>query len=238
MPRLNTAPAPKPPVSAPMPAYLNKISPPVVANKGRNNNPNQRSVPQPRPSSGGSTPKPTSGSISRRASGSSSVPGGGAPGGAGRTATPVAIPKPAPTPALPRFDQWAMKDAAYQQALSEYNLNIANSQTAHDQSVSQAGQDQTAQLGDWQTQYDRGNESLLNDFAARGLGNSGLFADAQQKYTSDAEAQKQSVIDAIMRRISGADQQTTDTKTTLEQQLAQAKQLAAQRGAGQYSGTV
>jgi len=143
-----------------------------------------------------------------------------------------------PPQKLPTFDQWAMKDSAYQQAISAYNLALSNAQTAHDANIAAANQDQTNQINDWQTQYDRGSQSMLDDFASRGLGNSGLYADARAKYTSDAEAQKQSLLDAIMRRIQGEDTSLTGTQTDIQAQIQAAKQAAAARGAGQYSGTV
>lgn len=199
-----------------------------------------------------STPKkkkaPSAGAVSRRINNN---------GGGGGYSSPT--PKPAPSapisggikqgkppakpatpakPKLPTFDQWAMKDSAYQQALADYNLAVSQYQTTHDNNVSMAEQDRSNQLNDWQTQYDRGLQGLLDDFAARGLGNSGLYADAQTKYTSDAEAQKQALMDAILRRITGEDQALTDNNTAAQQALQQAKQLAAQRGAGQFSGTV
>lgn len=171
--------------------------------------------------------------------------GGGNGGGSGKNGggkTPSTAPAkpaaPAKPVALPTFDQWAMKDSAYQQALAEYNLQISNQQNEHDTNISAARQDETNQTGDWQTQFERGQQGLLDDFAARGLGNSGLYADASQKYVSDQEAQKQSIMDAILRRIQGADSQLTGDKTASDNWLQEQKLAAAQRGAGKFSGTV
>jgi len=151
---------------------------------------------------------------------------------------PAPAPKPAPAPPKPSFDQWLMKDSDYQAAISAYNLQLEQARTAHDNNIQAANMDQTNQLSDWQTQYDRGSEQLLNDFASRGLGNSGLFADAKAKYTTDSEATKQALIDAIMRRIQGEDANLTGTQTNIQQQIQAAKNEAAKRGAGQFTGTV
>lgn len=165
--------------------------------------------------------------------------GGGGNGGGYNSPTPTPAPKPAPPPPpKPSFDQWLMKDSDYQSALAAYNLQLEQAKTAHDTNIQAANMDQTNQVNDWQTQFERGSEQLLNDFASRGLGNSGLFADAKAKYVSDSEATKQSLIDAIMRRIQGEDASLTGTQTNIQQQIQEAKNLAAKRGAGQFSGTV
>lgn len=177
--------------------------------------------------------------MTRRAnSGGYSGGGGNSGGGGGNRNKPPKPATPAKPAQLPTFDEWAMKDSAYQQALADYNLRLSNAQNKHDTLISAANQDQTNQIGDWQTQFERGQQGLLDDFAARGLGNSGLYADAQQKYVSDSEAQKQAIMDAILRRIQGADSELAGNKTAEEQALQQAKLAAAQRGAGKYSGTV
>lgn len=155
------------------------------------------------------------------------------PAAAPKPAAPVAPPKPKPT-----FDQWLSKDSDYQSAFAAYNLQLEQAKTAHDANVQGAQMDQTNQVNDWQTQFDRGSQQLLDDFASRGLGNSGLFADAKAKYTSDSEATKQALMDAILRRIQGEDSSLTGTTTNIQQQIQEAKNLAAKRGAGQFSGTV
>lgn len=200
-------------------------------------------------------PKPSTGAVSRRitanttSNSKSTAPKSTAPKSTTPTVskpkptTPAPVAKPAApatpaTPALPSFDEWAMKDAEYQQALASYNLQLANAQNNRDTDIAAANQDQTNQLSDWQTQFDRGQQGLLDDFAARGLGNSGLFVQARDQYVSDAEAQKQALMDAILRRIQGADTSLTGEKTKAQDYLQQQKLLAAQRGAGQFSGTV
>lgn len=163
-------------------------------------------------------------------------------GGGGGYAAPTspAAPKPAApvAPPKPSFDQWLAKDSDYQSAFAAYNLQLEQAKTARDANVQAAQMDQTNQVNDWQTQFDRGSQQLLDDFASRGLGNSGLFADAKAKYTSDSEATKQALMDAILRRIQGEDSSLTGTTTNIQQQIQEAKNLAAKRGAGQFSGTV
>lgn len=149
--------------------------------------------------------------------------------GADKTPTPAA-------PAKPSFSDWLAKDSIYQDALSAYNRDLANLQSEYDYNVSAANTDKTNQLGDWQTQYDRDLESMLENFAARGMANSGAFADERSRYISDQEAIKQSLIDAISRRLDALGTDLQSGKNQLMDTLTLAKRAAAERGAGQYSG--
>lgn len=145
---------------------------------------------------------------------------------------PVAPPpkeKPGPTsPALSQ-SQYLAKDPTYLSALANIQKQIATGNADYTTQIDQANQDQTAQLSDFDTQRKTALQNMLNDFSARGLDTSSLYSDAQQQYNSQADAQRQSIMDSIARRIQAAQGGMTDLQGQGELDRQNALNAAIQR---------
>lgn len=163
---------------------------------------------------------------------------GGSGGGVGSSRTggisnfaPAPPPKP---PAPPSLGAFSAKDSTYQsqlsalkKALADYMSQQGNSKTQY--LTSYAGDAKT--LGENRTQ---GLGDLENDYASRGLLQSGLYADSLSDLNADFD-KRQAALDQA--RAAFLQQQTGDlTNFKSEQQLTQQRALqeAAARRAAQY----
>ncbi len=131
------------------------------------------------------------------------------------------------------FESWLAKDSTYQDALNSYNRSMAEATSTKDYLTNVANTDQANQLADWDVQYNRGLDSLLEDFAARGMANSGAYAQERSNYMSDQESARQALMDAIARRIEEVNTGYESTQTGLNDTLALARREAADRGRDQ-----
>jgi hypothetical protein len=175
-------------------------------------------------SSGGS-----SGGSSRNSGGggSSRGSGGGSFGGGGGSSKPS-------TPSIPSLGAYLGTDSTYQSAvsggkrtladfLSELNRKKGEATTQYNQTSGNMQRDEAQQLSD-----------LKDEFASRGLINSGLYADQQGKFQQQFTDQK----NALDQQQAGllADLMSQQTNYQREQDLAlqAAKQEAINRRAAQY----
>lgn len=212
-PRKKAAPNPlAPPARSAMPSL------PRVAQPSR-----------PRVSSGGGGNRVSSGGGGGRNYG-----GGGGGVGSNRTGSISNYAPPPPPPAPPTLEAFSAKDSTYQSQLAALKKALADYQAQQGQAKTQyltsyAGDRKT--LGENRTQ---GLDDLGNDFASRGLLQSGLYADSLSDLNSDFD-KRQSALDQA-RAAFLASQGSDFTNFTSEQQLAQQKALqeAAARRAAQY----
>lgn len=169
-------------------------------------------------------------------SGGRSYGGGG--GGVGSTRTGAissfAPPPPPKPPAPPTLEAFSAKDSTYQSQLSALKKALADYLAQQGQSKTQYltsyGADKKT-LGENRTQ---GLSDLENDYASRGLLQSGLYADSLSDLNADFD-KRQAALDQA--RAAFLAQQTNDlTNFKSEQQIAQQKALqeAAARRAAQY----
>lgn len=144
-------------------------------------------------------------------------------------ATTAEKPGPAVNPALAQ-QKWLAGDPTYLQMIADINKGLSDYNSQQTMNINNYQQDQTKQVGDFENQRKQALDSMLNDYSARGLDTSSLYSDAQQQYNTQADAQKQSILDAIARQIQGA-------QTGMTQQSAQAdleKKNALQQAIRRY----
>ena len=199
------------PGGSPLPGAYIPPKPKVVTTKPRNNSP------APRPNYN-SNPSPAA--VTRRMAPAKSIP----------PVIPPVMPAKKPTP----FDY--TKDARYLQDVQGYDAILKAAQSNDNTLISQANQDQTNQLSDYSRAMKTAQDALANDYAARGLANSSLYSDAVAQQGSEQQAQQDSLIEAIRRRIEGYTNQSTDQKNTYDLSVQQAKSRATDRNASAHGG--
>ena len=172
--------------------------------------------------------------------GGMSYGGGPTPSGVGSSRggqissfAPTPAPKP---PAPPTLEAFSAKDSTYQSQLSALKKALADY-------MAQQGQAKTQYLTSYGTDKKtldqnrtQGLDDLGNDFASRGLLQSGLYADSMSDLNGDFDKRAAALEQAKTAFLAN---QTNDyTNFTSEQQLAQQKALqeAAARRAAQYGG--
>jgi hypothetical protein len=168
---------------------------------------------------------------SGRSSGGGSYNSGGGNGGGGGSSKPPKTVKPK----TPSINDYLGTDSIYQNVLrgskqtladylSELGRRKGEATTQFNDTTSGMERDRTQQL-----------EDLKNEYASRGLINSGLYADEQGKFQQNYMTQ----IDALRKQQTAllADLVTQQTNFQREQQLAneRAKQEALQRRAAKYN---
>lgn len=180
--------------------------------------------------------KPRVGTNSGGGGGGRSYGGGGGGVGSNRTGSISSYAAPPAPPAPPTLEAFSAKDSTYQSQLAALKKALADYQAQQGQSKTQyltsyAGDRKT--LGDNRTQ---GLDDLGNDFASRGLLQSGLYADSLSDLNADFD-KRQAALDQA--RAAFLAQQGSDfTNFSSEQQIAQQRALqeAAARRAAQYGG--
>jgi hypothetical protein len=168
--------------------------------------------------------------------GSRGYGGGGGGVGSNRTGGITGYAAPPAPPAPPTLEAFSAKDSTYQSQLAALKKALADYQAQQGQAKTQyltsyAGDRRT--LGENRTQ---GLDDLGNDFASRGMLQSGLYADSLSDLNSDFD-KRQAALDQA--RAAFLAQQGSDfTNYQSEQQIAQQKALqeAAARRAAQYGG--
>jgi hypothetical protein len=204
------------PSPAPAPAY--RPPPPVYSAAPAAYTPAPAYAPAPAPYSGG---------------GFSGSGGGFAPAGGGFE--PMAAPAPPPPPRQLNEGEWLAGDADYKdqnneydRALSEFGRRIAAKKKNFNDD---AALSKAATLKNQDTTLGANGE----DFAARGLGYSGLFADRQRK-TRDSFANQQTNIETNKNRNNAnADEEHGDYKSENQLSRGNAKRQALARMAAQQA---
>lgn len=172
---------------------------------------------------------------SSRSSGSSSRSSGGSSGGGGggaRYTVPEVKPKPAPRP--PSINSYLGTDSVYQQAvsggkrtladyLSELGRRRGEATTQYNQTGSNMERDRTQQL-----------EDLRNEFASRGLIQSGLYGEEQGKFQQQFTDQRNALDQQQTGLLSDLLSQQKNYQRENDLTLQNAKQEALARRAAKY----
>lgn len=153
---------------------------------------------------------------------------GGSPVGSNRTGT-IAPTVPAPPPMS--LEQWLARgndtvfsgqEAAYKRALADYAAQFKNEQDKY-------GQEYDASLGKVKIDEDTGFKNMQDDYASRGLLQSGVYANALNEFQNSFKTRR----DDLARARDAYLADLTNDKTNFEQEqllaLAKAKQDAANR---------
>lgn len=183
----------------------------------------------------GSKPK-SSGGGSKGGSSGGGYSGGGSKGGSsgGSGGSKGGSSKPA-TPAIPSLSAYLGTDAEYQNYLSGSKRTLADylsdlgrrkgeATTNYNTTLQSMEQDRTMQL-----------EDLRDEFASRGLINSGLFAEEQGNFQKKYAEQLQTLDQQQAALLADLLQQETNFKREQELALKAAQQEAAQRRAAKYN---
>lgn len=145
---------------------------------------------------------------------------------------PVTAPpaeKPGPVTNQLSQAQYLAKDPTYLQALANIQKQVATGTADYNTQIDMSNQDQAAQLSDFDNQRKIAMQNMLNDFSARGLDTSSLYSDAQSQYNQQADSQRQSIMDAIARRIQASQSGITDLGAQGELDRQNALQAAVAR---------
>lgn len=148
-------------------------------------------------------------------------------------AGPIGGGAPAP-PAPPSVDEWLAGDTAYlsttdalQKALADYqarmNQQKGQYQTEYDTNLSNLGTSREAALAD-----------LTDDFAARGLMNSGLFLNSHSELQSDYDARQAALEQGRASFLADLDAAFADFQSEQDLTTTKAKQDALARRAAKY----
>lgn len=146
-----------------------------------------------------------------------------------------APPAPPPPPAPPSLEAFSAKDSTYQNQLSALKKALTDYMAQQGQSKTQYLTGYTSDADTLGQNRTEGLDNLENDYASRGLLQSGLYADSLSDLNTDFD-KRQAALDQA--RAAFLAQQGSDlTNFKSEQQLTQQKALqeAAARRAAQYS---
>lgn len=135
---------------------------------------------------------------------------------------------------IPGIDKYLAGDTTYQGQVSSYQKQLQDFINQNNSQQGVVGQDFATALSKLQDQRGLDLQNLQNDFAARGLINSGLYTDALGQYDTQYQGQvndlgtgKQRSLDQLLQDLAGY-------KTENSTSLAAAKQDAIRRRAAQY----
>lgn len=179
----------------------------------------------------GSASQRSSGSSSSRSSGGSSRSGGSSSG-----KTPVAPKSSTPkAPVVPDINSYLGMDSGYQTAvrsskqsladfLSEINRRQSEANTQYTQTRSSMEQDRNQQL-----------QKIRDEFASRGLINSGLFGEEQGNFNNQYNQQVTTLDQQQAALLADLLSQRTNYQREQAQALEAAKQEALQRRAAKYN---
>lgn len=146
----------------------------------------------------------------------------------------VVAPAPKPKPVVPSINSYLGTDAAYQQALSsgkrsltdyiaDINRRRGEATTQYNQTQSSMEQDRAQQL-----------DALRQEFASRGLINSGLFGQEQGKFQQQYNDQLNSLGQQQAGLLADLVSQQTNYQNEYNNAIEQAKQEALARRAAKY----
>jgi len=140
----------------------------------------------------------------------------------------------APKPAVPGIDKYLSSDTTYQSGLSELMKNLQQFQTGNAQSqndVKSAFQTALERMGQ---EREQSLKSLQEDFASRGLLNSGLYADANSDYDTQYQQRLGDLTKDEQGQLSSLSTDATNFQGLNQSQQAALKAAAIQRRAEKY----
>lgn len=143
-------------------------------------------------------------------------------------------PTPAPPPAPPTVEQWLAGDTGYLSTTDAIQKALADYQARMNQQKGQYETEYNTNLGNLNTSREAAIADLTDDFAARGLMNSGLFANSRSELMSDYDARQAALEQGKSNFL--ADLEAALADFTSEQELikTKAKQDAINRRAQKY----
>lgn len=172
----------------------------------------------------------------RRTTAGPSYGGGGGGVGSNRSGHISSFAAPAPPPAPPSLEQFSAKDSTYQNQLSALKKALADYMAQQGQAQTQYLTGYTSDLDTLKQNRTQGLGDLENDYASRGLLQSGLYADSLSDLNTDYDKRQSALEQAKAAFLANQGSDLTNFKS--EQQITQQRALqeAAARRAAQYGG--
>lgn len=155
----------------------------------------------------------------------------------GTPSAPAKKPAPkkaAPKPKIPGINKYLAGDTTYNDQTSQLRAQLEKFKTDNASQQSMVGQDFQTALQKMMSQRDSDLGNIQNDFAARGLLNSGLYTDAVGKYNTDYESQKGDLQTGEQRSLSQLLADLSNYQTENSSGMTAAQQDAIRRRAQQY----
>lgn len=142
----------------------------------------------------------------------------------------VATPTPKPAaPAVPTIDQWLAKDAVYNQQKNAFNKALADYLAQYNNQQNQYTTDFNANLGNIGKDQELQRKALEDDYASRGLMNSGLFADALNQFNTGYDERRTAMETAKANFLTNLLSQRNNYNSEQQALLDKAKQDAVNR---------
>jgi len=152
--------------------------------------------------------------------------------------TPAQPSAPAPQtptpPQPPSIDQWLAGDSMYQSQLANYQKARNDYDTQYNRQIQDKEREygQTTRQMGTQAEVDRGQQ--MNDFAGRGVLNSGVYAKALSDYNTDYNTRLQNLLQGKTDTVNNLSDARTNYLRTLQAEEDTAKQDAIRRRAQQF----
>lgn len=154
----------------------------------------------------------------------------------GRPSAPAKKPAPkrAKKPAIPSLAKFLAGDTTFNQQKSDLMKQMEQFRTSNRSQQSMTKQDFDTALKKMLDQKNTDLSSIQNDFAARGLLNSGLYTDAVGKYDTGYQSQLNDLQTGQQRSLSDLLESLSNYQTENNSTLAAAQQDAIRRRAQKY----
>lgn len=143
------------------------------------------------------------------------------------------VTPPAP-PAPPSVDEWLAGDTAYLSTTDALQKALADYQARMNQQKGQYQTEFDTNLGNLNTSREAAIADLTDDFAARGLMNSGLFANSRAELMSDYDARQAALEQGRSNFLADLEAAFADFQSEQELTKTKARQDALARRAQRY----
>lgn len=152
----------------------------------------------------------------------------------GSGSKPAPTKPAAPKPSVPGISDYLTSDTTYQSGLSELMKNLQQFQTGNAQSQSDVKSAFQTAMERMAQERDQSLKSLQEDFASRGLLNSGLYADANSQYDSQYQNRVGDLTKDEQSQLSSLATDASNFQGLTQSQQAALKAAAIQRRAEKY----
>jgi hypothetical protein len=142
--------------------------------------------------------------------------------------------KAAPAPKVPGINQFLAGDTTYNDQASQLRKQLEQFRTSNQSQQGMVAQDFQSALDKMLSQKDSDLKSIQNDYAARGLLNSGLYTDAVGQYDQNYQQQFGDLNTGKQRSLSDLLESLANYQTENTSSLTAAKQDAIRRRAQKY----
>jgi hypothetical protein len=144
---------------------------------------------------------------------------------------PAKPAKPAPPKTA---NDYALQDPDYRRAIAGYRTNLANMKAQTTANKNDLSQDFTTTRDRLMQSFDQSNKNQRDDFAARGIFGSGVYAKAKTDAQNEQTNQLNDANNSYTRNARQLDTDIANSTTLESQQESTAKAAAIRRAAAKY----